>query len=135
MRYIPIIILGLSLCSCLPVDTVLLPNPKRAFATGKDVNKILKIKTQLYKGHLTYCTKTVLENSGRHNIMLTISCAYYDKRGLVGKKVVRIRVISPKSEVRMYKRLFHIEQRYNWKCIYYDSDGVVYKKTLVRVSN
>tara|TARA_Y100000310_G_C20368560_1_gene662414 strand:- start:50 stop:457 length:408 start_codon:yes stop_codon:yes gene_type:complete len=133
MKYVIIFSISFILCSCLPVDSVLLPNPKRSFITGEQASSVLEIKTHLYKGALTYYTKTTFVNSGNQNIMLIMVCAYYDKKGLVSGKRTKILILPPKSKARMYKRLFYIEQRYDWKCSYHDSDGVVQKKTSVRV--
>ena len=125
----------LALCGCLPVDVVLLPHFRRSFATGEDAHRVLKVKTVLHKGTLTHYTETVLVNRGWQNILLVECCAYYDKDGLVGREVSKTIVLPPKSKVIMYRRLFHIEQRYDWKCRYYDSDGVGHAETSVRTKD
>jgi len=133
MRHILIICISFALSGCLPLDTVMFAQPNHVIATDQSINKFLKIKTCLYKGNLTYYTETILSNAGNRAAIVMVSCGYYNGADLVGRRTHKLVVVESKSNTNTYERLFYIEQRYNWVCDYYDTRGVEYRETVIRM--
>ena len=75
-----------------------------------------KANVSIYKGMLSYYMLATHENKSTKDVKIRMECAYYARREPVGKKYIYSISLSPKTKKKIFKRLFYIEQRLNWRC-------------------
>lgn len=75
-----------------------------------------KAKIYLHKGVLSYYMSAALYNQSNTDKTLKMGCAYYTKDKQAGEKHIFLISVPPKSKKKFFKRLFLIEQRFDWRC-------------------